>query len=61
MKNLERWEMGDPESVAIRRESMTCAGCILLERVKLFGRMTEICGLGKPAGKRCKRYSEKPE
>lgn len=57
--DLERWEHGNPEDVAIRREAMTCKGCEYLESLILFGRRKEICGLGRPAGKRCKRYKER--
>lgn len=58
MPDIERWEYGDPESVAIRREDQTCKGCARLDTLVLFGRRTEICTLGGPAGKRCKRYKE---
>lgn len=57
MADLERWEHGDPEKVAIRRESMTCKGCVRLTVVRLFGNRTEICGFGKQTGKRCKSYT----
>jgi hypothetical protein len=56
MPDIERWEYGDPESVAIRREGK---GCARLDTLVLFGRRTEICILGRPSGKRCKRYEER--
>lgn len=59
MPDIERWEFGDPEAVAIRREDQTCKGCARLDTLVLFGRRTEICTLGRPAGKRCKRYKER--
>lgn len=58
MEDLERWEHDDPEKVAIRRESMTCKGCRYMESLILFGRRTELCGLGRPSGKRCRKYKE---
>lgn len=58
MDGLERWEHDDPEKVAIRSESMTCKGCRYLESLILFGRRTELCGLGLPSGKRCLKYKE---
>ncbi len=59
MPEIERWEFGNPESVAIRREDQTCKWCARLDTLTLFGRRTDICILGRPAGKRCKRYQEK--
>ncbi len=61
MTGLEKWEHGNPETVAIRREAMTCKGCVRLESVVLFGQRTEYCVLGRPDGKRCKRYKESGE
>ena len=58
MAELERWEHANPESVAIRREERTCKGCRYLESLILFGRRTELCGLGRPAGNRCRKYRE---
>ena len=34
---LERWEFGDPEQVAIRREEKSCKGCQSIETVIIFG------------------------
>lgn len=56
--DLQRWEHGNPEEVAIRREAMTCKGCEWREVVIVFGCSQEYCGLGKPYGKRCKKYKE---
>jgi len=58
MPELERWEFGNPEAVAARKESKTCKGCKYLESIILFGRRTEICGFGRPSGNRCKKYKE---
>lgn len=56
MQGLERWEYGDPESVAIRREEKSCKGCHSIEVVKLFGETQEICDDGRPKERRCRKY-----
>jgi hypothetical protein len=50
----EAWEYGNPEAVAIRKESMTCKGCshagIVFDR--------RYCTKGKKYGTRCRQYKE---
>jgi hypothetical protein len=50
----EAWEYGNPEAVAIRKESRTCKGCIHI--AVAFDR--RYCNLGKKYGARCKSYSD---
>lgn len=55
---LERWQYGDPEKVALRKESSTCKGCVHLETVKAFGQWHVICNKKKKPGNRCRIYKE---
>jgi hypothetical protein len=51
---LESWEYGNPERVAIQRESQSCKGC---SHIKVaFDR--QYCGKGKKFGARCRLYLE---
>lgn len=50
--NVRRFEYQNPETVAIIKESKTCAGC--KHTTKIFG--DTICTKGKPMDRRCKLY-----
>ena len=56
MQNLERWEFGDPEKVAMRREEKSCKGCQSIETISLFGDTQKICDDGHPKERRCRKY-----
>ena len=56
---LERWEFGDPEQVAIRREEKSCKGCQSIETVIIFGSQHTICDDGSPKDRRCRKYKRK--
>jgi len=56
---LERGAYGNPLDILIFRESKSCKGCKHHQNLTLLGHVYELCALGKPFGKRCKKYQEK--
>lgn len=59
MKQLERWEYGNPQNVLERKQSGTCAGCKHGFRVVSpfdGDKGWMACDMKKAYGKRCKKY-----
>lgn len=62
---LESWEFGDPEKVAIRKESKTCKGCVHEQFYTAFELAVWICtakdekNKRRNHGKRCPQYRER--
>jgi hypothetical protein len=54
--HLERWEYGNPEEVAARRQAQSCHGCRYEETVRLASQHTKYCGKGRKHGKHCALY-----
>ena len=60
---LEHWETRDPLTVAERRESKTCKGCIWYAPLYLWGAKHPGCDLrsGPTTFRRCKHYHNPTE
>jgi hypothetical protein len=56
---LERWEYGNPEHVAARRQAQSCRGCRHEETIHLISQSITYCGKGRKHGKRCLSYQYK--
>ena len=60
--HLERWEYGNPEEVAARRQAQSCHGCRYEETIFLASQHTKYCGKGRKHGKHCALYQpDQPE
>jgi hypothetical protein len=57
--HLERWEYGNPEEVAARRQARSCHGCRYEETIRLAREHTKYCGKGRKHGKQCALYQLK--
>lgn len=57
---LDTWEFKNPESVAIRRESRTCAGCRHIQSVRCLGSLHQVCKLfpHRDLERKCRSYRE---
>jgi ribosomal protein S13 len=53
---LERWEYGNPEEVAARRQAQSCHGCRHEEKIQIGTQSTKYCGKARKHGKRCAFY-----
>jgi hypothetical protein len=54
--HLERWEYGNPEEVAARRQARSCHGCKFEETVRFSSQYSKYCGKGRKHGKHCALY-----
>lgn len=54
--HLERWEYGNPEEVAARRQARSCHGCRHEEKIQIGSQKTGYCNKGRKHGKRCAFY-----
>lgn len=59
--HLERWEYGNPEEVAARRQAQSCHGCrheknIFFGNARSVSQSVKYCGKGRKHGKRCALY-----
>jgi len=53
MPDFERWEFGNPETVAARKESKTCKGCKYLESIIL---LEGLARWPHPPKNNCKKF-----
>jgi hypothetical protein len=49
----------DPLEQMIKRESVTCQGCIYQRTEQVFDKVIKICSKGTKHGKKCANYKEK--
>ena len=64
LPQLERWEYGDPQSVAERRQAKSCHGCVheaalYFAENSLSWEIVKYCGKGRRHGKQCGLYQSK--
>ncbi len=57
--HLERWEYGNPEEVAARRQAQSCHGCRYEVGIFLASQHTKYCEKGRKHGNRCALYQPK--
>lgn len=53
---LERWEYGNPEEVAARRQAQSCQGCRHVQTIRIVSQEVQYCGKGRKHGRRCGLY-----
>lgn len=49
----------DPLEQMIKRESVTCKGCIYSRSEQVFDKVIMICSKGRKHGKKCVNYKER--
>ncbi|MBA4143294.1 MAG: hypothetical protein H0X43_09905 [Nitrosospira sp.] len=54
--HLERWEYGNPEEVAARRQAQSCHGCLHEETIRIAEQYMKYCAKGRKHGKHCALY-----
>jgi hypothetical protein len=64
LPQLERWEYGDPQRVAERRQAKSCDGCVheaalYFAENSLSWEIVKYCGKGRRHGKQCGLYQSK--
>ncbi|MCC2681969.1 MAG: hypothetical protein K0S36_1533 [Nitrosospira multiformis] len=56
---LERWEYGNPEAVAERRQTRSCHGCRHESKIRMGWNNLEFCEKGRKHGVRCTFFQKK--
>lgn len=56
---LERWEYGNPEAVAERRQARSCHGCRYESKIRMGVEYLEFCEKGRKHGVHCAFFLKK--